>query len=188
MANQARPAGYAALAARYSVTALPNWHESFVATGNTRLVESFDGRERVTYPSSYWQGESIGDHLEFALKYDGINLAILAQIFRQIPKDELVAYVRSKPGGKYARRIWFLYERLTEDRLPLDDLTRGNYIDLLDTDRYYVSSGRPVRRQRLRDNLLGEVRFCPLVRRTDRLAAFEQLRQSIEGCTETESK
>jgi len=78
-----------------------------VAHGNARWVESHDQRIRETYPSSYRPGESPGDHLEFALKYDGANLAILAQIFGRAREEDLVASIRSKPGGKYARASHF---------------------------------------------------------------------------------
>jgi len=85
-----------------------------------------------------------------------------------------IEYVRSKPTGKYARRLWFLYEFLTGKTLPLDNVKRGNYIDLLDPDKYYtVTPARQVRRQRINDNLPGDYRFCPMVRRTDTLRDFE---------------
>jgi len=58
--------------------------------------------------------------------------------------------------------------------LPIDDVRRGNYVKLLDSDQYYTTSpARKVRRQRVNDNLLGDTRFCPIIRRTDRLQAFE---------------
>jgi len=126
------------------------------------------------YPPKYWPGDTLGDHLEFALKYDGTNLAILASLFHEVKEKDILEYVRSKPTGKYARRVWFLYEFLTGKTLPLDDLKRGNYIDLLNPDEYYtVTPGRQVRRQRVSDNLLGDNRFCPTVRRTDVLCDFE---------------
>jgi Fic family protein len=51
---------------------------------------------------------------------------------------------------------------------------RGNYIDLLDPNEYYtVTPARQIRRQRVNDNLLGNRRFCPTVRRTDTLRGFE---------------
>ena len=82
--------------------------------------------------------------------------------------------VCSKPTGKYVRRLWFFYEFLTGKILPLDDLNRGNYIDLLEPDAYYtVESARKVRRQRINNNLPGERRFCPTIRRTDILRDFE---------------
>jgi hypothetical protein len=169
-----RPAGYAALIDRYGLEVIPNWHRSLVTTRGIQRIDSTGGVIEEIYPSKYWPGETLGDHLEFALKYDGINLAILASLFQKVATEEFLFYVRSKPIGKYARRLWFLYEFLTGTSLPLDDLKRGNYIDLLDPDYYYTSTpARPVRRQRINDNLLGGNRFCPMIRRTHTLQRFE---------------
>ena len=169
-----RPAGYAALVERYRLEVIPHWRKSLVATSGIHRIDTAGGVPVEIFPPKYWPGETVGDHLEFALKYDGTNLAILAALLRKTGKSDLLDYIRSKPTGKYARRLWFLYEFLTGKTLPLDDLTRGNYVDLLDPDAYYtVSPGRRVRRQRIHDNLLGDRRFCPTVRRTDTLRAFE---------------
>ena len=73
------------------------------------------------YPQSYWPGEGTGDHLEFALKYDGVNLGLLSTLFNVAPTDEIVAWIRSKPTGKYARRVWFLYEFLTASSIFLSN-------------------------------------------------------------------
>jgi hypothetical protein len=57
----------------------------------------------------------------------------------------------------------------------LEDVTRGNYVDLLDSDQYYtIASARQVRRQRVNDNLLGTAGFCPTIRRTDALRTFQE--------------
>jgi Fic family protein len=128
-----------------------------------------------TYPSRYWPGDKLGDHLEFALKYDGTNLALLASVFQAAPQEELTEYVESKPRGKYARRLWFLYEFLTGSTLPVDDLKTGGYIDLLDSEQYFIiPQPRRVRRQRINDNLLGDAGFCPTIRRTEALREFQE--------------
>ena len=183
-----RPAGYAALIERYDLAVIPNWHESIVTASGIHRLDSREGVIEEVYPSKYWPGDTLGDHLEFALKYDGTNLAILSVLFQEAGEEDLLEYVRSKPTGKYARRLWFLYEFLTGGTLPLDDLKRGNYIDLLEPDEYYtVSPVRRVRRQRINDNMLGDSRFCPAVRRTDTLRDFEtadlpgRCRQVVEG-------
>jgi len=169
-----RPAGYAALIERYSLEVIPHWHRSLVASSGTHRSDSTGGVIEETYPAKYWPGDTLGDHLEFALKYDGTNLAILASLFQAVAVEEFLAYVESKPTGKYARRLWFLYEFLTGTRLAMDDVEQGNYVDLLDPDEYYtVSPARQVRRQRINDNMLGESRFCPTIRRTDALRGFE---------------
>ncbi|MFC1815963.1 hypothetical protein ACFL0M_08480 [Thermodesulfobacteriota bacterium] len=58
----------------------------------------------------------------------------------------------------------------------MDDVKQGNYIDLLDPDQYdTVTPACQVRRQRINDNLLGDGRFCPTIRRTDILQGFEAI-------------
>jgi hypothetical protein len=172
--TQNRVAGYAFLIKQYALSALPNWHTSSVSpTGRLRSTIQ-DGQVESVYPRSYWPGEGTGDHLEFALKYDGVNLGLLSALFDVAPADEIAAWIRSKPTGKYARRVWFLYELLTGRELPLPDLTRGNYVALLEPDRYYSAApGRRAQRQRVIDNLLGGKDFCPIIRRTEKLAAME---------------
>ena len=183
-----RPAGYAALVDRFDLDVIPNWHKSLVTVSGIHRIDSSERVIVEIYPSKYWPGDSLGDHLEFALKYDGTNLAILSVLFQKAGEKDILKYIRSKPTGKYARRLWFLFEFLTGKTLPLDDLKQGNYIDLLEPDRYYtVTPVRQVRRQRVNDNLLGDSRFCPMVRRTDTLHDFEisdlagRCRQVVDG-------
>ena len=154
---------------------MPNPHSSYVAATGGRRQKVQGGRIEDIYSSRYWPGEKIGDHLEFALKYDGVNLSSLKVIFDVIAEDELVDYLKSKPTGKYARRIWFLYEFLTVRRLPIDDLSRGNYIEALEPDIYYtLSRGEKSRRHRIINNLLGPREFCPIVRKTEKLGKMDQ--------------
>ena len=174
--NDLRPAGYGALIERYGLEVIPNWHKSFVGAGRTHRVVSTGAVTEEIFPAPHWPGDSLGGQLEFALKYDGTNLGILAALFQVIDTKELMGYIQSKPTGKYARRVWFLYELLTGQNLPLDDLTQGNYIDLLEPHDYYtVSRARRVRRQRINDNLLGGRQFCPTIRRTEILRHFEAI-------------
>ncbi len=170
-----RAAGYTALIDQYDLEVIPNWHRSLVTTSGIHRISSTGNIIEEVYPSKYWPGNSLGDHLEFALKYDGMNLAILADLFQVAAPEDFLSYVLSKPIGKYARRLWFLYEFLTGTTLPIDDLKSGNYIDLLDPDEYYtVTPARQVRRQRINDNLPGDRRFCPTIRRTDILRDLEK--------------
>jgi len=176
--DQGRPncrlAGYAALIERYGLKVIPNGHRSLVASSGIHRIDSGGSVIEEIYPSKYWPGDTLGDHLEFALKYDGTNLAILVNLFQEATEGDVLEYVRSKPTGKYARRLWFLYEFLTGKMLPLEKVKQGNYIDLLEPDEYYTATpARQVRRQRINDNLPGDQRFCPTVRRTDILRDFE---------------
>jgi len=170
-----RPAGYLALIERYNLEVIPNWHISFVATETqVHKIEKDGNIVREYYPQKYWSGDGVGEQLEFALKYDGVNLAILYSIFSVIDENELLRYLHSKPTGKYARRLWYLFEFLTGKKLSLDDLKQGNYIDLLESDIYYtLESGKSIKRQRIRDNQLGNANFCPTVRRTEKLKELD---------------
>jgi len=173
LSNEPRPAGYTALTARLGIRTIPNWHESLIAASSTHRVESDGGKVREIYPSKYWPGEGVGDHLEFALKYDGVNLALLASIFQAVDASEIETYVVSKPSGKYARRIWYLYEQITGHRLALDDIKGCRYIDLLEPDAYITTSpAQRIPRQSVNDNLLGDRRFCPTIRRTEAIQRF----------------
>ena len=169
-----RLAGYAYLLEKLEITGIPNWHKSAVATTGTHSVTRQDGFVDEVFRAQYWPGETIGAHLEFALKYDGVNLALLAKIFEKIAMQELVEFIESKPTGKYVRRIWFFYEFLTERQLPIDDMTTSNYIDALETKDYYtVQKGERSPRHRVVNNLLGPRTFCPVVRKTERLLELD---------------
>ena len=91
-----RLAGYAALIDRYGFEVIPNWHRSLVKTSGIHRIDSTGGVIEENYPPIYWPGGTLGDQLEFALKYDGTNLAILASLFQAMPSEELLTYVRSK--------------------------------------------------------------------------------------------
>ena len=173
--HPSRFAGYTELIERYDLDVIPNWHSSRVlARGVHQRTILLEGVEE-SYPVTYWPGDDLGDHLTFALKYDGTNLGILAALFQKAPQADILAFVASRPTGKYARRTWFLYEFITGRRLPLDDLPRvGTYVDLLDSKAYYTTApSRRIQRQRINDNLMGGTQFCPTVRRTDTLRQHE---------------
>jgi len=185
--NGSTPVGYDTLVARFNLQVIPNWHHSRASQSSIRETRTDDGQVVEVYPRFLTPQDSLGGHLEFALKYDGTNLEILSALFERAPEEELLGYIRSKPTGKYARRIWYLFEMLTSRRLPIEDLTTANYVDLLEADEYYTAEPVQVRRQRVNDNLLGDPRFSPMVRRTEQLAAFEKkdlsgrCRQLLEG-------
>lgn len=171
-----RPAGYAYLLEKLKLEGMPHWHTSFVSSGGTHRSKVQGGAIEDVYPVRYWPGDTIGDHLEFALKYDGINLGLLKLIFEHTPQAELTEYIRSKPTGKYARRIWFFNEFLTGEQLPLDDIISGNYVDALeDKDFYTITSGERIRRCRIVNNLLGPKEFCPIIRKTEKLSRMDSV-------------
>ncbi|MEA1921993.1 MAG: Fic family protein [Pseudomonadota bacterium] len=178
-----RPAGYAYLLEKLELEGMPHWHTSSVSSTGTHRSKVRDTTIEEIYPARYWPGEKVGDHLEFALKYDGINLGLLRRIFEHVPQEKLTEYIKSKPTGKYARRIWFFYEFLTGGKLSIDDITSGNYVNALEIKKYYsVANGKKSRRHRIVNNLLGPKEFCPIVRKTEKLSKMDSadLRKKCE--------
>jgi hypothetical protein len=171
-----RPLGYTALIQKYHLAVMPHYCSSYLLNSGVMRVERVGEQIQTFYPAKYDPGESDGEQLGFALKYEGVHLSLLNRLFQLMPPRELCAYLIQKPTGKYARRIWFLYEFLTGHRLALPDLQQGNYTDLLEPERYYVNpQPDKVSRQRINVNFWGTSRFCPVVRRTEILKQFEQM-------------
>lgn len=126
------------------------------------------------YPPSYRLSSNVFEHLEFALKNEGINLFILKKVLLQIPSCDISAYLADRPTGKYARVLWYFYEKFHNRNLPLPDLKQGVYAPLLNPKEYYCGRSRKSSRHRIDDNLLGNERFSPTVRRTSLLQEYEK--------------
>lgn len=170
--DEVHAVGYGALIKRFSLPSVPHHCQSFIhPRGERKTVVGPTGNDDF-YPPRYRTGETLGDQLAFALKNEGVNLTILTLVFQKAEAAELVKYIRSTPTGKYARRAWFLYEFLTGKRLPLADLNQGRYDDLLPEDKYFTGPGDLSRRHMIRNNLLGNRAFCPVIRKTTALDGF----------------
>lgn len=167
------PAGYLALKDRFGIASLPLVHASYLYPGGGVRTEVEAGHTVRHFPRSYAPGDTTTDHLEFALKYDGVNLEVLRAVLERLDARELAAWIRATPTGKYTRRLWFLYEWLTARTLDVPDSQPVGYVDALG-DGYFVADSRLSQRHRVRDDLPGCRTFCPLVRRTPTLAAFAE--------------
>jgi Fic/DOC family protein len=129
------------------------------------------------FDKRYWPGEDFGAHLNFALRYEDLDLLVAKRVFQTIPPDVVREFVRSAPTGVSARRAWYLQEQFTERELDIPDLpsTLGA-VDLLDGEKYFAGTSRLSKRHKVRDNLLGTARFSPMIRRTRRIAEFLERR------------
>ncbi|GMQ77364.1 MAG: Fic family protein [Gammaproteobacteria bacterium] len=162
------PVGYAALIEAYRLKVpLPR---RLSAIGEHHRTVERDGWRILT--PRHAPEPSLEGHLTFALKYEGLDLAVLKRLFEAAGADNIAAVVRSKPTGRYARRLWFLYEWLLGRELDLPGATRGGYVPVVDTAQQYGSRGSNVKRQRVRNNLPGTPEFCPLAFRTEVLDSF----------------
>ena len=169
--ERATPAGYAALADAYSLQVpLPR---TLFATGERHRILD-EGGWRLLTPR-HAPRPTLEANLTFALKYEGLDLAVLKRLFLAADAIEIESIVRDTPTGSYARRLWFLYEWLTGQRLNLPDATRGNYVPVVDSRQQWAVPGENSARHRVRNNLPGTPEFCPLVRRTEALEEFVNL-------------
>lgn len=166
--QMATPAGYAALIDAFGLTVpLPR---TLTAIGERhRVLEQ--GGWRIMTPR-HAPHPTLEGHLTFALKYEGLDLAVLRRLFEAVGPGPIEALVREAPTGSYVRRIWFLFEWMTATRLDLPDAPAGRYVDALDTDVQWGIEGETAARYRVRNNLPGTPDFCPLVFHTEALDRF----------------
>jgi Fic/DOC family len=165
-----RLAGWAFLVHAFGVQA-PVRHPSVVSAQHVKASR----RERAgwtVFDKRYWPGESFGDQLGFALRHEDLDLLIVKRLFEALPAETVTAFIRSAPSGASNRRGWFLYEFLTGRTLDIPDAQGAGFTDLLDTRLYFTAAPRLARRHRVRDNLLGNRDFCPVIRKTQALADF----------------
>lgn len=163
--SASKPVGYAALIAAHSLRMPPPDEMRAISEKHTMRRE---GRWHIMTPR-YQPADTISAHLEFALRHEGVDLAVLNALFQVMPHGVIEEWVRSEPTGQHARRIWFLYEWLTGGRLDLPDAAKAPYVGILDEKRQFAVRGKTVTRYRIRNNLPGTLDFCPLIRRTKRL-------------------
>ena len=163
-----QPIGQAWLRSNLDLQVPPPAHESFVGTG-VRRTEAHGGRVLEFYPTTYAVADDPVAHVKFALRHEPIDLTLLVAALCALPESDLAAWIGREPTGAFARRAWFLFETFVGATLDLPDARRGNYVPALDPRRHVVAGRRDSRRHRVADNLLGDARLCPIVRRTARI-------------------
>jgi Fic/DOC family len=169
-----RQVGYNALISRHGLFCVEDRTSSFIATrlGVIDRTERADGSVIVRYPGKYDFDDTLSGHLEFCLKYEGVNLSVLAALFEQRGADELQAWLDNKPGSRYARVCGYLYEWLGGKTLRYKLPAGIDAVPVLDEKRYFAAPAQRNRRFAVLDNLPGTAAFCPLVRRTPALRAW----------------
>lgn len=116
--------------------------------------------------------DDIKSQVTFVLKHETMDLLFFKRLFAAVGPAPFEEMVRDEPNGTISRKVWYLYEWLTGDRLDLEDSSSRVYVDLFDPRHYFTSKGTVSARHRLRDNALGTSAFCPVVRRTAALDDF----------------
>jgi len=162
--------GYGALISTYGLPVLIPERLALISKKHKRYVmpawEVFTPRHRPT--------NNLAGQLTFALRYENLDLGILDALFHAIDGREVMEWVLQEPVGQYSRRAWFLYEWLTGFVLDLPDAKTGNYVPILNPDKYVVGPNTLSKRQRIYNNLPGVRNFCPLVRKTVKINHYQQ--------------
>lgn len=166
--ERAVPTGYAALIDAFKLKVpLPR---RLAAVGELHRIRE-DIEWRILTPR-HAPEPTLEGHLIFALKHEGLDLAVLKRIFLAAGPAAITAFVKNTPTGTYPRRIWFLYEWLTGSKLKLPNARSGSYVDVVDTQQQWAVAGITSSRHRIRNNLPGTPGFCPMFFRTKTLEDF----------------
>jgi hypothetical protein len=166
--ERATPAGYAALIDAFALQVpLPRLLSATSEHHRRRTEAGWQIFTPRHAPSADLEGQ-----MTFALKYEGLDLAVIKRLFAATGPGPIEAIVRARPTGRYARRIWFLYEWLTGSRLDLPDAHQGSYVPVLDPEHQWEGPSETSTRHRVKNNLPGTPAFCPLGFRTKALDEF----------------
>jgi len=176
-----KKAGFAWLQEKLNIQGFRLTHESYIGTNDKTELSSTNSVIQ-TFKSKYdVSADNPMSHLEFALKYDDLNLAFIKEVFTSIEHRTIVEYVQAKSNRKYPRIIGYLYE-FTEGKSIDVNVTTTNYEDVLDPSRYVTGSVKKISKWKVNDNLLGTKKFCPVIRKTAELS--ELLDWNIEEAIE----
>jgi hypothetical protein len=160
----AEPAGYSWLIDQYRLD-LPI-AARLAAIGTTHT--STDSDSWLILTPRHAPEPTLAGNLAFALKWEGVDLAVLRALTKTVSPADLADAVRSAPNGQYMRRAWFLFEWLSGQTLDIPDIgSKRSAVLALDPDQQCaLIRGEPSPRHRVVNNLPGTPAFCPLVRRT----------------------
>lgn len=164
--------GYAQLIETFDLDCPPPRRMTALMPIGQKRTEFREGTEWVLLPrnANYRVPDEPIEHLEVALKHEGVDLRVLSRLFK-VPdiEPQLVSLIAANPRGLYTRRAWFLYEWMQGRMLDFPDVEGVPYIPLLDPNQYIVCRAKRSRRHKVENNLPGVPGFCPLIRRTERL-------------------
>lgn len=159
---------------RLKLPALPVVSEIVTAVHGRRTRH--DGlREIQEFQPSYRPEDTLGGDLQFALRYEGLNLAVLALLFASLGGEPIRQLITVQLQSAFSRRIGYLYEWLTGEALdiaPLEISPKSSYVPVLDGSLQFgtdLAGSARHPKYRVIDNLPGNPAFCPLVRRTSYL-------------------
>ena len=150
------PAGYSALMERFELpVSLPTILTPVAERHHPQSSQSWQLLTPRHRPADTLEGQ-----LLFALKWEGVDLAVLAALFKAVEPADIAATVRATPTGGFARRIWFLYEWLTGGELDIADPGKVRAVNVVNPEQQVaLQKGIPSLRHKVIDNLPGTCGF-----------------------------
>lgn len=170
--------GHTWLLEKFDIKQVNLTNESYIGTVNKTELSSTSTVINIFKSKYNVSKDDVFSHIEFALKYDDLNLALFKEVFSKLNQNELTEFINTSPNRKYPRVLGFLYEFVTEETLE-SRVNTTNYVDVLDSSRYFTGDSVKVSKWKLNNNLLGTKNFCPIIRKTSELT--EALDWDIEG-------
>lgn len=168
--------GYLFLIEKYQLNVLRPLVCSYLTDSSTKSEKNNRNYKEMFYPKwRYCVNNTWQAHLNFAIKYEGVNLEVLKAFFKTLEESEFIEEIKSKPSGGYCHKIWFLYEFLLDKTLPIPDVSSGNFVKLLDENLQWSLSEKNSsrsKRHRVINNLPGVKGFCPLIRITENIKQY----------------
>lgn len=183
--RDAQPIGYKKIVESFAIETVPHFCWSYISPQYEKRQSRFVNENTTVhfYPNSNFLFSSVFDHLEFALKYEGLNLYILKKVLEKISLSKMTDYLLRSTTSAQARILWYLYEEFNGLKLPLPDLEHMEEVFLLDSQLYYCGKPKSSPRHRVSNNLLGTLEFCPMVRKAPlekyEKISFEQIIQKL---------
>ena len=107
----------------------------------------------------------------FAIKHEGVRLACLIAALRQVSEGDMRAAFVAAPNGTFVRKLCFLWEAAHQRQVGGLDETgiSATYVKMFDPKNYITGNSRRNARWRVDFNGLGDLAFCPVVRKTPAL-------------------
>lgn len=181
--------GYAHLIEHFQLQARPLATVAVIDSAVRGRQTSENNDPEVTqFQSTYRPAPTLLGNLQFAFRYEGLNLEVLALLFKKTGRSEIEKILAEQPESSFARRIGYLYEWLTGEEITAVVAPRAAYVPVVDDSlQFSLADGPKNGKFRVTDNLPGNRQFCPLVRQTDSLKAMVQ-KNLKQGALDTIAK
>ena len=117
-------------------------------------------------------GESLLEHILFALKHEGTNLQILAKALPLVSAAEIADAVKLAPTGQYIRVACYLWEHFC--KASLEDASAPSNAPtahVFDAAQYITVAAERDKKWHVTFNGLGTLNYCATVRRTPEIEA-----------------